>query len=174
MAQPVEGELYRHFKGGLYRIVTIAQHTETSEGLVIYRSEEDPSKVWARPVVNFLSPVDKVKYPDATQDMRFELVSVDAGVKPAQPAPAAAPVQDKASGTEGLDPEVEDFLDAKSSADRLHILASLNHRLTDEMLITMATACDVELPEGDVRTKYLSLRESLLILGKYEGDRLRK
>ena len=92
-----------------------------------------------------------------------------------QPAPQAAPAAKvQASGTEGLDPEVEDFLDAKSSADRLHILASLNHRLTDEMLITMATACDVELPEGDVRTKYLSLRESLLILGKYEGDRLRK
>ena len=172
MAQPVEGELYRHFKGGLYRIVTIAQHTETSEGLVIYRSEEDPSKVWARPVVNFLSPVDKVKYPDATQDMRFELVTAGEGGKAPQ---AAAPAQKAApSGTEGLDPEVEDFLDAKSSADRLHILASLNHRLTDEMLITMATACDVELPDGDIRTKYQSLRESLIILGKYEGERLRK
>ncbi|MBP8969914.1 MAG: DUF1653 domain-containing protein [Lachnospiraceae bacterium] len=167
MAQPVEGELYRHFKGGLYRIVTIAQHTETSEGLVIYRSEEDPSKVWARPVVNFLSPVDKVKYPDATQDMRFE--KVVAGQTKAAPA---AKVEN--AGTEGLDPEVEDFLDAKSSSDRLHILASLNHRLTDEMLITMATACDVELPEGDIRTKYQSLRESLIILGKYEGERLRK
>ena len=74
MAQPVAGELYKHFKGGLYRIVTIAQHTETEEGLVIYRSEDDPSKVWARPVVNFLSPVDRVKYPDATQEMRFEKV----------------------------------------------------------------------------------------------------
>ena len=168
MAQPVEGELYRHFKGGLYRIVTIAQHTETSEGLVIYRSEEDPSKVWARPVVNFLSPVDKVKYPDASQDMRFE--KVVAGQTQA-PAPAA---KAENAGTEGLDPEVEDFLDAKSSSDRLHILASLNHRLTDEMLITMATACDVELPEGDIRTKYQSLRESLIILGKYEGERLRK
>ena len=175
MAQPVEGELYRHFKGGLYRIVTIAQHTETSEGLVIYRSEEDPSKVWARPVVSFLSPVDKVKYPDATQDMRFEKVVAGQESKASQPATQAAPeAKAQTSETEGLDPEVEDFLDAKSSSDRLHILASLNHRLTDEMLITMATACDVELPEGDVRTKYLSLRESLLILGKYEGDRLRK
>lgn len=175
MAQPVEGELYRHFKGGLYRIVTIAQHTETSEGLVIYRSEEDPSKVWARPVVNFLSPVDKVKYPDATQDMRFEKVVPGQESKASQPATQVAPeVKAQTSETEGLDPEVEDFLDAKSSADRLHILSSLNHRLTDEMLITMATACDVELPEGDIRTKYQSLRESLLILGKYEGERLRK
>ena len=144
---------------------------------MIYRSEEDPSKVWARPVVNFLSPVDKVKYPDAVQDMRFEKVEPGQGnktVQPAQPQAAAPAKAAERTGTEGLDPEVEDFLDAKSSADRLHILASLNHRLTDEMLITMATACDVELPEGDVRTKYLSLRESLLILGKYEGERLRK
>ncbi|MBO6007572.1 MAG: DUF1653 domain-containing protein [Lachnospiraceae bacterium] len=172
MPTPVEGELYRHFKGGLYRIVTIAQHTETQEGLVIYRSEDDPSKVWARPVTLFCSPVDRVKYPDAAQEMRFEKVTGDGkAVSSSAPAPAAA----KASADgDGLDPEVEAFLDAKSSIDRIHILSSLNHRLTDEMLITMATACDVELPEGDIRTKYQSLRESLVILGKYEGERLRK
>ncbi len=172
MPTPVEGELYRHFKGGLYRIVTIAQHTETQEGLVIYRSEDDPSKVWARPVTLFCSPVDRVKYPDAVQEMRFEKVTGDGkAVSSSAPAPAAA----KASADgDGLDPEVEAFLDAKSSIDRIHILSSLNHRLTDEMLITMATACDVELPEGDIRTKYQSLRESLVILGKYEGERLRK
>lgn len=172
MPTPVEGELYRHFKGGLYRIVTIAQHTETQEGLVIYRSEDDPSKVWARPVTLFCSPVDRVKYPDAAQEMRFEKVTGDGkAVSSSAPAPAAA----KASADgDGLDPEVEAFLDAKSSIDRIHILSSLNHRLTDEMLIAMATACDVELPEGDIRTKYQSLRESLVILGKYEGERLRK
>ena len=172
MAQPAAGETYRHFKGGLYRIVTIAQHTETQEGLVIYRSEDDPSKVWARPVTLFCSPVDRVKYPDAAQEMRFEKVTGDGkAVSSSAPAPAAA----KASADgDGLDPEVEAFLDAKSSIDRIHILSSLNHRLTDEMLITMATACDVELPEGDIRTKCQSLRESIVILGKYEGERLRK
>ncbi|MCR5739898.1 MAG: DUF1653 domain-containing protein [Lachnospiraceae bacterium] len=180
MAQPAAGETYRHFKGGLYRIVTIAQHTETSEGLVIYSSVDDPSKVWARPVVNFMSPVDRVKYPDAIQDMRFEKVEEESGdkvssVNAASPeqVKSAAPAAASGPSVEGLDPEVEEFLDAKSSAERLHILASLNHRLTDQMLLTMATAVDVELPEGDIRTKYLSLRESLLILGKYEGDRLR-
>ena len=173
MPTPVEGELYRHFKGGLYRIVTIAQHTETQEGLVIYRSEEDPSKVWARPVTLFCSPVDRVKYPDAAQEMRFEKVTGE-GTPSASAPVSAAPAAKASADGEGLDPEVEEFLDAKSSNDRLHILASLNHRLTDEMLITMATACDVELPEGDIRTKYQSLRESLIILGKYEGERLRK
>ncbi len=172
MPTPVEGELYRHFKGGLYRIVTIAQHTETQEGLVIYRSEEDPSKVWARPVTLFCSPVDKVKYPDAEQEMRFEKVGADGST--VSPTVSPAPATKAATDGDGLDPEVEAFLDAKSSIDRIHILSSLNHRLTDEMLITMATACDVELPEGDIRTKCHSLRESLVILGKYEGERLRK
>ena len=179
MPTPVEGELYRHFKGGLYRIVTIAQHTETSEGLVIYRSEEDPSKVWARPVTLFCSPVDKVKYPDAVQEMRFEKVTGDgkdaqSSAGPVSSAGRTLVAASASPGGEGLDPEVEEFLDARSSIDRLHILASLNHRLTDEMLITMATACDMELPDGDIRTKYQSLRESLIILGKYEGERLRK
>ena len=179
MPTPVEGELYRHFKGGLYRIVTIAQHTETSEGLVIYRSEEDPSKVWARPVTLFCSPVDKVKYPDAVQEMRFEKVTGDgkdaqSSAGPVSSAGRTVVAAGAVPGGEGLDPEVEEFLDARSSIDRLHILASLNHRLTDEMLLTMATACDVELPDGDIRTKYQSLRESLIILGKYEGERLRK
>jgi hypothetical protein len=139
---------------------------------VIYRSEDDPSRVWARPLVNFLSPVDRMKYPDSVQNMRFEKVEDGAGrasgtgYKPAKAAPAESSIY-------GLDPEVEAFLDAKSSSERLLILSSLNHRLTDEMLITMATAVDVELPEGDINTKYQSLRESLVILGKYEGDRLR-
>lgn len=197
MAKPAEGELYRHFKGGLYRIITIAQHTETEEGLVIYRSEDDPSKVWARPMVSFMSPVDMVKYPDATQDMRFVKVDKDQANGPVSPNSASnegeavstadtagtEPDKSNASGIskyatdplgDKLDPEVEEFLDAKSSADRLNILASLNHRLTDDMLLIMSTACGVELPEGDIRKKYLSLRDSLMIMGKYEGNRLRR
>ncbi len=175
MTGPEKGELYRHFKGGLYRVITVAQHTETSEGMVIYASEEDPSKVWARPIASFLSPVDRVKYPDATQEMRFERVddsaqAADAGsYKDASTVSYASdPLGDR------LDPEVEEFLDAKTASDRLNILASLNHRLTDDMLVIMSTACGVELPEGDVRQKYLSLRDSLIIMGKYEGNRLRR
>lgn len=68
------GNVYRHFKGGLYFVQGIAVHSETAELLVIYTSADDPGKVWARPLEMFLSPVDKEKYPRARQKRRFEKV----------------------------------------------------------------------------------------------------
>ncbi len=32
---------YRHCKGGFYRVLTLARHTETGESLVVYQSEQD-------------------------------------------------------------------------------------------------------------------------------------
>ena len=46
----VVGGLYRHYKGGLYRVVSIAKHSETLEELVVYVNETDPTLVWARPI----------------------------------------------------------------------------------------------------------------------------
>lgn len=40
--------IYRHFKGNLYTVIGIAEHTETREDLVIYRSHKS-GEIWARP-----------------------------------------------------------------------------------------------------------------------------
>lgn len=66
------GEVYRHFKGNHYRILAIAEHTETKEVLVVYQSLADSTKVLARPFTMFASEVDHEKYPDVTQKFRFE------------------------------------------------------------------------------------------------------
>ena len=68
---------YRHFKGGEYHIVCIATHTETGETLVIYRDVHDYGAVYARPYDMFAGKVDKEKYPDATQEYRFEEIWED-------------------------------------------------------------------------------------------------
>lgn len=66
------GKRYRHFKGDIYVVSDIAVHSETAELIVIYKSFDKPSLVWARPLNMFLSEVDKNKYPEAEQEMRFE------------------------------------------------------------------------------------------------------
>jgi len=149
---PKAQEIYRHFKGNMYRILNIAEHTETGEKLVIYQSVDDESKIYARPLDNFMSTVDREKYPDAEQSMRFELVK-DEFV---------------------LDPEVDAFLDSTTYEEKLKILIDMKPRLTEEKITTMAFAVDISLPEGDVNTKYESLKKSLLIRERYEGSRLRK
>ena len=68
---PNHGEIWRHFKENhLYRIETVAEHTETGEMLVVYGS----FAMYARPLSMFMSPVDRIKHPDATQEYRFERV----------------------------------------------------------------------------------------------------
>lgn len=66
-----EGQIYRHFKGDLMKVICVCKHTETEEELVVY---EHNGKIWARPKNMFLSKVDKEKYPNITQKYRFELV----------------------------------------------------------------------------------------------------
>ena len=66
--------LYRHFKGNMYKVVGIANDSETLEKIVVYVSMKDETTLWTRPLDMFLSEVDKNKYPEVEQKYRFELV----------------------------------------------------------------------------------------------------
>lgn len=176
---PKPHEIYKHFKGNLYQIVTIAQHSETGEQLVIYQAMYGDFKTYARPLAMFTSEVDKVKYPEVQQRFRFELQGADAdrqtresaAAHGAQTAAGAAPT---ATAQEpALDPLVLEFLDADSYEQKLNILAGLHHRITDEMITTMAIACDIEVNDGETEERYEELKNCLLTMEKFECNRLR-
>ncbi len=231
---PKAHEIYKHFKGNLYQIVAIAEHSETGEQLVIYQALYGDFKIYARPLGMFTGLVDYEKYPDVTQRFRFELQGpessrqIEESDRPESEQPGAGQAKrpeveqsgaghtqspevkqpkaasisaegaapetlDKEKPTEppevtpqtggitepqteealNLDPLVLEFLDADSYEQRLNILAGLHHRITDDMITTMAIACDVEVEEGDTETRYESLKTCLLTLEKYECNRLR-
>lgn len=191
---PQANQIYKHFKGNLYKIVTVATHTETEEELVIYQALYGDFKIYARPLSMFMEEVDRVKYPNATQKMRFELVEqmvaapiaapVGADVAEEKVVAPDARVEEAAienvkviENTETeeeitLDPLLEAYLDTDSYRERINILHGLQHRMTEHMLNTMAIVIDFELPEGDIQTKYNALNDCLLTKEKYECNRM--
>ncbi len=42
--------IYRHYKGNYYEVLELGLHSETLEEVVIYRSINEPNKVWVRPL----------------------------------------------------------------------------------------------------------------------------
>jgi len=56
MTEPRPGK-YRHYKGGEYEVIGIAQHSETHEPFVVYRPLYGDHGLWVRPLGMFLEHV---------------------------------------------------------------------------------------------------------------------
>lgn len=55
-AAPTPG-LYQHYKGGQYRVVGLARHSETLEPLVVYEALYGTGGLWVRPAAMFAEEV---------------------------------------------------------------------------------------------------------------------
>ena len=65
--------VYRHFKGNLYRLITVARHSETLEEMVVYQALYGEGGTWVRPAAMWLEKVER----DGITYQRFTLESAE-------------------------------------------------------------------------------------------------
>ncbi len=196
---PRPGEFYRHFKDRLYQIIAVAYDAETEQQVVVYQALYGDYRVWVRPLENFLSRTDREKYPEASQEWRFERVqpaeaaprqeaapaSSEKTVTPAAPELKEGPAQDVSAPAEPAPavPAVEDgrtgtqvllaFLDAETREEKKAVLVSGMARLTQRELDSIYMALDMPAQEGDVRSQVSGILSWMKTQERYESSRLR-
>lgn len=189
--RPVPGALYRHFKNKLYQVIAVAEHTETEEELVIYQALYGDFRVYARPLPMFLSPVDREKYPDAAQELRFQPVDRKTlgrenaqGGGESQSGEESASAGEPRSGGESREerriPGGEDFIlrffDEESIGGKLELLEREGGGLTERTLEIICGGMDIPVTVGDGGAEDLLyvLRRYLQTQMRYEGGRFRR
>lgn len=190
---PKTGEIYRHFKNKMYQIVTVATHSETGGQLVIYQALYGDFSCCARPLEMFMSKVDKAKYPQAAQEYRFELVDKDSLTKvhkttennvmennitednvTGNNVEAVVEKTIKNADEELPNPDLLLFLDADTFEEKKNLLVSMQNRMTDELINSIAASLDISVDEGDLETRFKSLYNCVSTMSRYEvNNRLR-
>lgn len=72
MREVKPGQIYKHFKGALVIVLLIAKDSEDLSEKIVYKHLNNDD-IWVRSKKEFLSLVDKNKYPNVEQEYRFEL-----------------------------------------------------------------------------------------------------
>ena len=61
---------YRHFKGNLYEVISLAKNSETLEDMVVYRALYGEKELWVRPAAMWNETVVR----DGKKFKRFEYI----------------------------------------------------------------------------------------------------
>lgn len=64
--------LYKHYKGNIYEVISIAKHSETLEDMVVYKATFQPEgeNWWVRPLKMFSETI----IIDGVEQKRFEKI----------------------------------------------------------------------------------------------------
>lgn len=193
------GERYRHYKGGLYQIVTLAVHTETEEEMVVYQALYGEYRVFVRPLSMFF---DEVRDSEGNTVRRFEREAEDTAYKTYREQPKnqerqKEPEQQEKTGQqekseqrekagqqenseeymeeipEGVPRLLIKFLDAGSCSEKLEVLHDMRKSIDDKTISDIAAAMDFVIEDGSVEDRLGELENCLKTRARYETMRLR-
>lgn len=68
-------QIYRHFKGNLYLVISVALTSSSLEPTVVYMSLSGDSQIWTRPLSEFQSFVPEGKENPTGQRYRFQQIT---------------------------------------------------------------------------------------------------
>ncbi len=188
---PRSGEIYRHFKNKLYQVIAAARHTETEEELVIYQALYGTYGIYARPLASFTGEVDREKYPDVKQKMRFEPVDVSrlseaekgcgdgCGIPEAEKgcgdgARTGETGKEAAEdGGQAPNPLLLSFVETRDFDVKLEILSAMEDKVSQEDMDILREALDLPETAGDIREQVRSVRQYLEMRKKFDNKRLR-
>lgn len=151
---PRKGECYRHFKGNRYEVICVAAHTETGEQLVIYEGLYGNHPIYARPLEMFCGKIDREKFPDVTQEYRFELE------------------EDTAVPDNGKRNMLIRFLELESCKEKIDFLQRVRIDISDPFLESVAQSLDFAESETTIEARYQDIIRFLETKQKYESKRL--
>lgn len=163
------GEFYRHFKDKLYQIITVAEHSETGEKMVVYQALYGDYRAYVRPLEMFLEEVDHDKYPQVTQRYRFEKVK---------------PVQEESENRDVLSgkvepeevvphPELLRFLEAQTYEEKASCLRALAKSGGQKELDSIYVALDMKPQEGSTGAQVDGICRYLDMQKRFDGGHLR-
>lgn len=201
--KPTSGEFYRHFKGRLYQVKMLARDSETQDWSVVYQEMYPPFQCWVRGLQEFMEPVDREKYPDCSQNDRFERVEPEElngceesdsregwngceerndreedgkdefFLKAIKSGQPERYLRDVMSNDQVAERGFLALLDAETFSEKRQIFMGLRNYLTPLLISNIAVALDIVLEDGNQEEQFESVLHCLEAFEHYEGGRLR-
>jgi hypothetical protein len=116
----------------------------------------------------FLSPVDRVKYPNVEQEFRFEFVSREQKTvsEPVNVEEIEAPVLENST-------LIMDFLDKETTNEKMQFLLQNKDYMSDAFLSVAAQSLDFTESKATLEERFDDIMRYLRTVSKYENTRFR-
>ena len=187
-------EKYHHFKGHDYQILALAKDASYDRDMVVYQGLYPPYQIYVRELSEFMSDVDKNKYPNAKQKERFALITRTMPfADPSSPSEEARvtndlqgirkneertetviapePITNPDAGK--VNPALMRFLDAEEVDDKLRVLFEIKDEITPEILTPMEISMGMEVSDDTVDKRVAMIKHTLSTRQQFEKNRLR-